>query len=295
MQFSLGKAAKPYLDKIISRISSELNHQANNSPQVKISQKMLFNFYQYAISQGYRFPLTDTGFRVYSQFEEDGILHYIFAAIGTGNKTFIDVGSGDGINSNCANFAVNFGWNGLFIDGNPLNIEKGSTYYAKNPDTWAYPPKFAHAFIQRENINELIQKHGFAEKEVDLMSIDIDGNDYWVWDALTVVQPRVVIIETHIEFGMNSIVVPYDKDYMYPGKHPEYHGASPVAMQKLACKKGYRLVGAINYGFNTIYIKNGIGEEILPSVSVESILRHPRNQERQKRFEPIKDWEYIYV
>jgi len=130
---------------------------------------------------------------------------------------------------------------------------------------------------------------------VDLMSIDIDGNDYWIWDALTVVEPSVLIIETHIEFGMNSIVVPYGKDYMYPGKHPDYHGASPVAMEKLARKKGYRLVGANNYGFNTIYIKNGIGEDILPLVSVESILQHPRNIERQKRFEPIKDWVYIHV
>jgi len=130
---------------------------------------------------------------------------------------------------------------------------------------------------------------------VDVMSIDIDGNDYWIWDALTVVEPRVVIIETHIEFGMNSIVVPYDKDYVYPGKHPDYFSASPVAMEKLARKKGYRLVGAKNYGFNTIYVKNGIGEDILPAVSVESILAHPRNKERQKRFEPIKDWEYIHV
>ncbi|MCX5829848.1 MAG: hypothetical protein NTV58_17915, partial [Deltaproteobacteria bacterium] len=128
-----------------------------------------------------------------------------------------------------------------------------------------------------------------------LMSMDIDGNDYWIWDALTVVEPRVVIIETHIEFGMNSIVVPYDKDYVHPGKHPEYFSASPGAMEKLARKKGYRLVGANNYGFNTIYIKDGIGEDILPAVSVENILQHPRNKERQKLFEPIKDWEYIHV
>lgn len=100
---------------------------------------MLFNFYQYAVNQGFRFPLTDTGFRVYSQFEEDGILLYIFAAIGVEHKTFIDIGSGDGINSNCANFAVNFGWNGLFIDGNPANIEIGKKYYATNPDT-GLPP-----------------------------------------------------------------------------------------------------------------------------------------------------------
>ena len=130
---------------------------------------------------------------------------------------------------------------------------------------------------------------------VDLLSIDIDGNDYWIWDAIAAVEPRVVIIETHIEFGINPIVVPYDKDYSYPGKHPDYHGSSPVAMEKLARNKGYRLVGANRYGFNTIYVRNGIGEEILPAVTVESILAHPRNLELQKRFLPIKDWQYLWV
>ena len=296
MPVSLKTAAKKILGTAINLVSSQTNLQTKYSPQVKINQRILFNFYQYAISQGCPFPLTETGFRVYSQFEEDGILLYIFAAIGTKYKTFIDIGSGDGISSNCANFAVNFGWHGCFIDGNPKNIENGKKYYATHPDTWAYPPTFINAFIQRENINELIRDSGFTGNgTVDLMSIDIDGNDYWVWDALTVVEPRVVIIETHIEFGMNSIVVPYDKDYVYPGRHPDYHGASPVAMEKLAQKKGYRLVGAINYGFNTIYIKNGIGEDILPAVSIESILRHPRNIQRQKLFEPIKNWDYTHV
>ena len=255
---------------------------------------MLYNFYRYSIRQGERFPLKDTGFRVYSQFEEDGLLLYIFAAIGIKEKIFIDIGAGDGINSNCANLALNFGWRGLFIDGNPSNIKKGKAYYENNPDTVLYPPRFAHAFVQAENINQIIQENGFSG-EIDLLSIDIDGNDFWIWDALNIVEPRVVIVETHTEFGMNSIVVPYDKEYRYPGKHPDYHGASPVAMQKLAHKKGYRLIGANHYGFNTIYVKNGIGEDILPAVQVETIIQHPRNRERLRRFEPIKDWDYIHV
>jgi hypothetical protein len=81
-----------------------------------------------------------------------------------------------------------------------------------------------------------------------------------------------VIVETHIEFGTRSIVVPYDKDYVYPGKHPDYHGASPVAMAKLANKKGYRLVGSNEIGFNTIYIRRGLVEGALPEVSPETVL-----------------------
>ena len=288
------KTARKVLEKILDKLYATRTLTEKNSPANKISLRHLYNFYQDAINRGHRFSLSDTGFRNYSQFEEDGILLYIFAAIGMGNRTFIDIGAGDGIKSNCANLAVNFGWKGLFIDGNPENIERGRRYYATNPDTCLYPPTFVNAFVQRENINELIRDNGFAGG-VDLLSIDIDGNDYWIWDAINVVEPRVVIIETHIEFGMNPIVVPYDKDYSYPGKHPYYNGASPVAMEKLARKKGYRLVGANNYGFNTIYVKNGIGEDVLPAVTVESILAHPRNRERQKLFEPIKDWEYIHV
>ena len=124
------------------------------------------------------------------------------------------------------------------------------------------------------------------------MSMDIDGNDYWIWDAISVTVSKVVIIETHIEFGLNNIVVPYDKDYVYPpASHPEYHGASPIAMERLARRKGYRLVGANRYGLNSIYVRDGLAP-MLPSVSVESILSHPRNKERATLFEPIKDWKY---
>jgi hypothetical protein len=127
MPVSMKAAAKKYLGKAINFASSQFNIQEKNSPQVKINQRMLSNFYRYSISQGYRYPLSDTGFRVYSQFEEDGILLYIFAAINVEHKTFIDIGSADGINSNCSNLAVNFGWNGLFIDGNPASIERGKS------------------------------------------------------------------------------------------------------------------------------------------------------------------------
>jgi hypothetical protein len=294
MENTLKKSAGRIFHKLASIMESRAQLQAKNSPQVKVNQRLLYHFYCQTIRQGQTLPLSDTGFRVFSQFEEDGILLYIFAALGVSQGTFVDIGAGDGINSNCANLAVNFGWRGLFIDGNPANIAKGRAYYAANPDTWAYPPIFVQAFVRRENVNELISTNGYSGA-IDLVSIDIDGNDYWIWDALTVVEPRVVIIETHIEFGLQSIVVPYDENYQYPGKHPDYFGASPVAMVKLAQEKGYRLIGANAYGFNTIYVKNGIGEDILPAVSVESILQHPRNQERQKRFEGIKDWPYIHV
>ena len=90
--------------------------EANSSPHLKVAQRQLFNYYQHEINSGRLWNLGDTGFRNYSQFEEDGILLYIFTAIGETNKLFVDIGSGDGVNSNCANLAINFGWHRLFID-----------------------------------------------------------------------------------------------------------------------------------------------------------------------------------
>ena len=84
--------------------------------------------------------LRDTGFRCFSQFEEDGKLLYIFAAIGMKNKTFVDLGAWNGINSNCANLSLNFGWSGLFIEGNEDRVNEGRSFYQEQPETWVCPP-----------------------------------------------------------------------------------------------------------------------------------------------------------
>ncbi len=236
--------------------------------------------------------LRETGFRVFSQFEEDGLLLFIFAMIGTASERFIEIGANDGINSNCANLAINFGWHGLFVDANRPAIKRGMRFYQKYPDPYHYPPKFVCASVTRENINAIIKDAGF-EGHVDLLSIDIDGNDYWIWDAITVVEPRVVIIETHVEFGLNNVVVPYDPNYVYPGKHPDYHGASPIAMIKLGKKKGYRFVGANRLGHNHIFVKEDLAGDLLPEVDAESVLQHPSTLESFKKFEPIRDWKYV--
>ena len=292
MQSLASKALKRLPSRASVRKSFAL--LSTTSPETKIAQRRLYHYYRELALRGEVPPLSDTGFRCFSQFEEDGKLLFILAMLNVASGKVLDVGAADGIRSNCANLLLNFGWCGALIEGDLDNVRRGREFYSKHPDTWAYPPEFIHAMVTRENINDLVRKTSLPA-EIDLLSIDIDGNDYWVWDALEEVVPKVVIIETHVEFGLRSIVVPYDKDYVYPGKHPDYHGASPVAMAKLAIRKGYRLVGANQYGFNTIYVRRGMAEDLLPEVSVESILSHPRNRERQARFEPIKDWEYLEV
>ena len=261
-------------------------------PSVQISQRQLFHYYRDRAIKNDLPPLSETGFRVFSQFEEDGKLLFVFSVIGMDVKTFVEIGSDDGVNSNSANLYFNFGWNGLFIDANAKSIKRGKKFFSKYPHPWFYAPEFICEKVTRENIDEIIKNSGYSG-EIGLLSIDIDGNDYWIWDALDVISPRVVIIETHNEFGMNNIVVPYDPDYSYPGKHPLYHGASPVAMNKIARRKGYRLVGANELGFNFIFVKNGLADELLPEVSVESVLTHPSSKAAAKKFEEVRDLEYV--
>lgn len=262
------------------------------TPALQATQRQLYLQYRAFLKNNTLPNFNETGFRVFSQFEEDGKLLYIFSLLAMPHKTFVEIGADDGINSNCANLAFHFNWTGLFIDGNSRSIKRGQKFYAKHPHPWMYQPTFVCSKVTRENINDLITNAGL-HGEIGLLSIDIDGNDYWVWQAIEAVQPQVVVIETHVEFGMNNIVVPYDADYMYPGKHPVYHGASPVAMNNLAARKGYRLVGANEYGFNFIFLKNGLLDKELPKVSVASVLQHPSIKEGLKKFEPIKDWEYV--
>jgi hypothetical protein len=231
------------------------------------------------------------GARIFSQLEEDGILLYLDAVLELEHRVFVDIGAADGINSNCANLALNLGWHGLFVDGNAQLVARGRKFYSGHPDTLLWPPVFVEAFITRENINALIRDAGFSGR-IGVLSIDIDGNDYWVWEALDAIDPAVVVIETHVEFGMRNIVVPYDPEHVYPGKHPDYFSASPAAMVRLASRKGYRLVGANRYGFNLIFVKRGLHEGRVPEVPLESVLTHPRYFARLERFEAIKDWKY---
>ncbi|MDT0558714.1 hypothetical protein RM697_08650 [Ichthyenterobacterium sp. W332] len=262
------------------------------SASVQISQRKLYLKYQEQLKTNTLSTISETGFRVFSQFEEDGMLLFVFSVLGMPHKTFVEIGSDDGINSNSANLYFNFGWHGLFIDGNSKSIKRGRKFFSKYPHPWFYKPKFENAIVTKDNINDLINSNGF-NGDIGLLSIDIDGNDYWIWEAIDAITPQVVIIETHREFGLKNIVVPYDANYTYPGKHPLYNGASPVAMVNLAKKKGYRLVGANALGFNFIFIKNGLADDAIPEVSVASVLTHPSVAESQKGFDDIKDWDYI--
>lgn len=266
-----------YIKHIVKKYFQIVWMRQRFSPDVQVAQRHLYHFYQLHCHDTDKVKLADCGFRVFSQFEEDGKILFILASIGMKNSRFVEIGADDGLNSNCANLALNFGWSGLFVDGNIRSVNRGRYFYKKYPHPHGDKPVFHAGKVTRENINEILEQYGFIG-EVDLLSIDIDGNDYWIWDAIDVMSPRIVIIETHIIYEEKDIVVPYDPEYSFPGRHPQYHGASPVAMVKLASRKGYRLVGANQLGFNFIFVRNDEGAAILREVSISEVLNHPSAQ-----------------
>ena len=137
----------------------------------------------------------DVEFRCYSQNGEDGILLYLFSVLGTTNRKVVEICAGDGIECNAANLIVNHGWHGLLLDGSADHVAQGTKFYATGKNTWIAPPKFVHAWVTADNVNSLVEGHGFAG-EIDLLSLDMDGNDYWILNSLLDrIQPRVVVFE----------------------------------------------------------------------------------------------------
>jgi len=173
-------------------------------------------------------------------------------------------------------------------------VKKGRAYFASHKNTLLWPPLFTHAWITAENINEIIQNVGVSG-EIDLLSLDLDGMDYWVWKAIDCIRPRVVVCETHNIIGPDeALTVPYDPNFVV--KTPDYHSASLAAMSKLASEKGYRLVGTHRYGFNAFFMKKGIAEDLFPAVIPAACLQHPYSKHARKvRWPSVKDLEWQEV
>jgi len=259
----------------LTRITDKVDTQPSYVDQG--TQLLLRLAYQQLAARGTRLPFDQVEFRKYSENGEDGILLYVFSVIGETKKTCVDIGAATGVSGNCANLIINHGWTGLLIDANESHIEYGRSYFARHPHTRLFPPKFVRTRITSENVNQVLHAHGVGG-EVDLLSLDIDGIDYWVWNALDVVSPRVVIAEVQAIWKTEaSVTVPDQADFtpQYINGFGVYSGASLPAFVKLARTKGYGLVGSQRYGFNAVFVRNDVGQDELPEFAAEACLGHP--------------------
>jgi len=277
------------LDRIAADISSS----------AKAEQLLLRRQYE-ALGQA-NAPLMrfeDVELRVYSQNGEDGILLYLFSLIGMKSYRCVEIGAGDGSQCNTSNLIINHGWTGLLLEGDARLAAQGKRFFTDHPDTSVYPPMLVHVWITRENVNELLAMHGF-EGEIDLLSLDIDGVDYWIWDAIDRVSPRVVVAEVQVIWGDDrAVTVPYRPDFVaqFVEGFGVYSGASLPAFVKLGRRKGYRLVGCQRYGFNAFFMREGVGEDMFPEVPVAACLQHPFVAWARDRFLPmVRDRQWVDV
>lgn len=206
-------------------------------------------------------PNTDfrrVGFKVFSQFDEDGIIQYLINKLPITNKTFIEFGVENYEESNTRFLLLNDHWQGMVLDARAADIR----YIQQDNIYWQYDLQAKCAWITRENINALLLDAGFGE-DVGLLSIDIDGNDYWIWKAIQSIRPRIVIVEYNSLFGLLPLAVPYKEDFDRTTAHFSnlYYGSSLAALQHLAQLKGYLLLGSNIWGHNAFFIRADIAGE----------------------------------
>ena len=195
--------------------------------------------------------LTPYELSVYSQNGEDGVLAEILRRIGPGRREFVEFGVERGTEGNCVALADVLGWSGLFMEADPSHAH-GLAWKYRNHDRVAT----VRTRVTAENIDELLAAHAVSE-EPDVLAIDVDGNDLWIWRALTWARPRVVVIEYNAQLDQTRpLVVPYDPDWSWQGT--DWFGASLAALELVGREKGYVLVHTELNGVNAFFVRDDV-------------------------------------
>jgi hypothetical protein len=185
---------------------------------------------------------------------------------------------------NSANLSKNCFWDGWMFEGDAHLAKLAREHYESHPCTWTRDIRVIQAFVTCENINSLIKKHQIPEN-LDLLSIDIDGNDLWVWKEINGIKPRLVIIEYNASFGPDlSVTIPYKSGFAIEGA---YHGASLRALVKVGRQKGYRFVGCNSTGVNAFFVRNDLAQECLPELSIDAGYRHHTYRNHRGSYEQL--------
>jgi hypothetical protein len=204
--------------------------------------------------------LTEIEFKIFSQNREDGIIQYLISHVPITNKIFIEFGVGDYRESNTRFLLLYNNWKGLVLDSEKKFVSRIRSY----DFYWRRNLTAIQAFITKDIINNLFKDLGFTG-DIGLLSIDIDGNDYWIWDAITIVQPRIVICEYNNVFGNDlAVTIPYNAEFNRTKAHYSnlYFGTSLKALYLLAEKKGYVFAGSDSSGTNAFFVRNDVAQYI---------------------------------
>lgn len=230
--------------------------------------------------------LSEVEFKVFSQWGEDGIIQYLINRVAIESERFVEFGVENYLESNTRFLLTNNNWKGLVLDGSQSHIAsiRRDTIY------WKHDLTARQKFVTRENINDTLASCGF-EGDIGLLSIDIDGNDYWIWDRLDVIEPQIVVCEYNSVFGAEAaITVPYDAEFVRTEAHFSnlYFGASLAALCQLAERKGYSFVGSNSVGTNAFFVRKDLANNLRAYSAaegyVESKLRESRDPSGELSF-----------
>jgi len=256
---------KKIIVSLLKKIRTFLTNESLNERVLLNQGKILEELYSIKKAEN----LSEYEWGVFSQWGEDGIIQFLIREVEIQNKTFIEFGVEDFSESNCRYLLISSDWQGFVIDGSDENIRQLQNSYFY----WRHDLQSMAAFVDKENINELLKKSDF-NRDLGILSVDIDGNDYHILKAINVFEPRIIISEFNPYFGTERAVsVPYDPKFCRTEKHYSnlYFGASIRAIEFVLNEKGYTLIGTGMTGSNAYFVRNDLITERLSLFAKNSI------------------------
>ena len=256
---------KKIIVSLLKKIRTFLTNESLNERVLLNQGKILEELYSIKKAEN----LSEYEWGVFSQWGEDGIIQFLIREVEIQNKTFIEFGVEDFSESNCRYLLISSDWQGFVIDGSDENIRQLQKSYFY----WRHDLQSMAAFVDKENINELLKKSDF-NRDLGILSVDIDGNDYHILKAINVFEPRIIISEFNPYFGTERAVsVPYDPKFCRTEKHYSnlYFGASIRAIEFVLNEKGYTLIGTGMTGSNAYFVRNDLITERLSLFAKNSI------------------------
>jgi hypothetical protein len=209
--------------------------------------------------------IADAEFRVFSQWGEDGVIQWLTRSVATLPRTFVELGVESYRESNTRFLLTHDHYRGVIVDAGEEHVR----FTRKRGLAWRHDLDAVSAFVTKDNVNEIISSVDLTG-EIGVFSLDLDGVDYWVLDALHVVQPQLVVCEYNALFGPTAAVtVPYRPDFDRTKAHPSgvYFGCSLAALHSVLEPRGYRLVGCTTSGVNAFWVHEAAGTD----VSIQSV------------------------
>lgn len=233
--------------------------------------------------------LSDVEFSTFSQWGDDGIIDWLISNLKFKNKKFVEIGIQDYWECNTRFLLKKRNWNGLIIDMSKDYIQK----IKKQDIYWKHNLTAKQVKISKENINKILVDNNF-NKNIGLLSLDIDSNDYWVIEAMNV-SPGIIVCEYNGIFGDNyKITVPYKKNFNRTKEHYSnlYYGCSINALISLMYKKGFVFIGTNSAGNNAYFLKKKNFNIIKNKIRQKKIFlpkfRESRGTNNQKTFLSIE-------